>query len=137
MINMDVKPRILQIGTIVGKISNFEEIQEIQSPNKVDEFKGKMYGPLLVDTVNLNNEQKQQFTALLQKYQKVFAKHEFDIGTSNIIKHKIKLTNPSPIKQRPYKIPHTLRDECNRQVDQWLKQVLHNIVNRHGYPLCC
>jgi len=51
----------------------------------------------------------------------VFAKHEFDIGTSTIMKHSIQLTDSKPIKQRAYRTPHKLIEESDRQINQWLE----------------
>ena len=125
LINLDIKPRVMYPGTNMGKVEVYiiDEHKELKVR--------KLYEPLEVKTTTLTQKQQQKFTALLWKYEEIFAKHEFDIGTSNILQHKIDLTSTNPIKQRPYRVPHALQGECNRQVDEWLK---HGIIQHSASP---
>lgn len=46
-------------------------------------------------------EWKQRITAMLDSVPEVFAKNDLDFGCTDRIKHQIKLSDPSPFKQRP------------------------------------
>ena len=39
-----------------------------------------MYDKPVVDSPNLTQEEREEFMAVLQKYDHVFAKHEYDLG---------------------------------------------------------
>ena len=87
---------------------------ETNSTHVPSPLKGKVYGELKVTTPSLSYNQQRMFSTLLNRYAYVFAKHEFDIGTSTIMKHAIQLKENKPIKQRAYRTPHKLIEESDR-----------------------
>ncbi len=54
----------------------------------------------------LNQEQKNQITDLVLKYQDVFSKDDNDLGRCGLIKHRILMGDAAPISQRPYRTPY-------------------------------
>jgi len=102
-------------------ITETTQEERINSPNPPMPLKGKVYGELKVTTPSLNYDQQRMFSTLLNRYAYVFAKHEFDIGTSTIMKHSIQLKDNKPIKQRAYRTSHKLIEESDRQITQWLE----------------
>ena len=49
----------------------------------------------------LSEEWKKRITAKLNLMTEVFATHDLDYGCTKAVKHRIKLSDPTPFKQRP------------------------------------
>ena len=61
--------------------------------------------------------QKEQVTNLLKEYSCIFS----DLpGNTNLIEHKILLSNKEPIRKKPYPIPYHMRETVAEEVDQML-----------------
>ena len=59
---------------------------------------------------------------ILQKYEKLFAKHKEDIGRIKGTEHHIRLhPNTPPIARRPHRASQATRDEMNRQTNKLLE----------------
>jgi hypothetical protein len=69
----------------------------------------------------LNNEQRSQIRNVLEKFQSVFSKSEFDIGRTGKIKHRINVNN-KPIKQSPYSVPRHLKNVLYEKIDEMLEK---------------
>jgi hypothetical protein len=72
---------------------------------------------------SLNDEQKQKLRDLLNEYWMVFSRSDEDIGKVNpeFGQHDIKLTNDSPIKQRPYRTPFAKEAIIKESIDKMQK----------------
>ena len=72
---------------------------------------------------HLTNEQKQQLRELIDEYWMIFSRSDQDIGQVDEVygQHDIKLTDDTPIKQRPYKIPYAKEQVVNESVEKMLK----------------
>ena len=84
-----------------------------------------------LDESELPLENKLSLVKLLQCYHHLFAKDEYDLGMSTVVKHSIIVNHDTPIAQRPYRIPHALRDECGRQIKGMLD---HGIIRQSASP---
>ena len=62
--------------------------------------------------------------ALLKKNEDVFAKDEFDVGKSNILRAHIDTGGAKPVRQKPYRTPKVYRDEIKRQLDEMIQAKL-------------
>ncbi|GBP51588.1 hypothetical protein EVAR_42770_1 [Eumeta japonica] len=58
---------------------------------------------------------------LFQQYNKIFTVDVTDSVTSKV-KHEIKLTDDSPVYQRPFRLPQTQRKEVRKQLKKLLKE---------------
>ncbi|GBP63862.1 Retrovirus-related Pol polyprotein from transposon 17.6 [Eumeta japonica] len=67
---------------------------------------------------------------LFQQYQKIFTENVTDSVTTKT-KHEIKLTDDSPIYQRPFRLPQTQRTEIKKQLKKLLKE---NIIRPSDSP---
>ena len=56
-------------------------------------------------------ENKERAINLLAKYHDIFALEDGEIGCNEATKHKIEVTDPKPIKERPRNIPSGLLEE--------------------------
>ncbi|MGL4337185.1 MAG: retroviral-like aspartic protease family protein, partial [Turicibacter sp.] len=125
-VNFADKPLILKANTRIGQITPVQELPMDNIPEQV-----KRYSKPVVNSKILTKQQNQIMSNLLDKYECVFAKHEYDLGRTHVIEHEIPLTDPTPIKQRAYKIPHAYQGEVKRQIDLMLK---YNILRPSFSP---
>ncbi len=72
----------------------------------------------------LNEAQAAQVAKLLCNYSEVFSSSPNDIGLTNLVEHKIKLQDSTPIKQPARRKPIHMRDEEKRHVQDLLKRGL-------------
>ena len=63
------------------------------------------------------NQQTEVYTMLVN-YKSVFSSGETDIGHAAVTEHHIKLTNDTPIFQRPRRFPYRVADEIERQCQE-------------------
>ena len=56
-------------------------------------------------TSNWTEEQQQRVKEVIEKYSFLFAMGSLDLGRTNLIKHKIELTDYTPIKDHYRRIP--------------------------------
>ena len=91
---------------------------EIEQKDIIEEFEDR--GGRLIETVkkgtkkegkytigNMTKAQEQELENLLKRYKDIFAKDEYDLGRTDIVKHEIDTGDCKPIKQAAYKVnPH-------------------------------
>ena len=65
------------------------------------------------------SEQKQAWELLL-KWEHLFAQNDLDLGKTALIKHKIKLTNQTPFKERYRCIPPHMYDDVRAHIQEML-----------------
>jgi len=67
---------------------------------------------------SISSRQKREVSEVLQKHAKVFS----DIpGRTSVIKHVVKTTNDTPIRQRAYRTPHALKQKVKKEIDSMLQ----------------
>ena len=67
--------------------------------------------------VKLTKTQQEEMMSTLSKHKKVFS----DIpGKTNMIKHKIELTEKNPVRSRPYPLPYTMRANLKKEIKDML-----------------
>jgi len=108
--NFDIKNTEIKPNTKIGTITRVQQT----CSTKLKSCDVKKYDKPTVNSPNLTPEERKRFTKLLRKYDHLFAKHEYDLGKTHIIEHEIPLLDETPIKQRPYKIPYALQEECTK-----------------------
>lgn len=80
---------------------------------------------------DLDEEQTTKIKRILGNYRDVLT----DIpGKTNIGEHSIKLTDDEPIRQKPYPIPHAVRDEVRKEIDTMLEM---GIIRQSSSPYAC
>ena len=57
---------------------------------------------------------------LVQKYNMIFSKNDLDLGKTDKVKYKIKLTDPVPFKERYRKIPPNQYEEVRKHLQEML-----------------
>ena len=71
-------------------------------------------------TENLEDEEKEKFATLLNKYQDVFAKSSDDLGCTNRVKHTINTGTANPIRQPVRRQPYGKRDIERQEIQKML-----------------
>jgi hypothetical protein len=61
----------------------------------------------------LSEEQKSELMECLQDYREVFTNVP---GRTSVLEHRFVTTSDIPVRQKPYQIPHTLRDEVKNEL---------------------
>ena len=65
-------------------------------------------------------ENKERALNLWAKYYDIFALEDGEMGCTEATEHKIKVTDPKPVKERPRNIPSGLLEEVKDQIDHML-----------------
>ena len=79
----------------------------------------------------LEEEQQTEIKRLIGNFKDVLT----DIpGRTHLGEHKINLTDPDPVRCKPYPIPHALRKEVQKEVEMMLKM---GIVTKSVSPYAC
>jgi hypothetical protein len=127
MVNFSQEEKLLPAGLRLGTITEVKGIT-----NLIEESDETQMNPDLSVMAQWRNKlpirEAVQLTVLLRKYEDIFAKSEFDLGHTAVVKHAIPVESDTPIRQRPYRTPHRLQQEGERQI----KEMLHHNVIRHS-----
>ena len=123
VINLNTESKKVYRDTIVATIEpvNETEVEKINSINvveneKKDELPDHMTELFERSCENLDEEQKIVLKQLLMKYPDVFSKSKSDLGLTNLVEHKIDTGDAKPIKQRPYRIPLSKREQAEKEI---------------------
>ena len=71
---------------------------------------------------NFDENSQAEIFDLLQQYHDVFSKSEDDVGCTDMIEHRIKLTDETPVRQPDRRIPPALVPEVKKILNDWLHQ---------------
>ncbi|XP_026741885.1 uncharacterized protein LOC113503939 [Trichoplusia ni] len=105
---------------VLNTINNDLEIDQILTEN---------LSKLRLD--HMNNEERTKIQNLCKEYKDIFYSEKIPLSFSNEVKHHIRTVNEDPIFIRPYRQPHVINEEINRQVDKMLKD---NIIKESHSP---
>lgn len=78
-----------------------------------------------------SKQEEIRLKALVSKYIDIFQWTEYSTGRTNLVKHSINTGDHPPIKQVQYRVPQHLREEINKQLEEWLE---HGIIRRSSSP---
>ncbi|KAK7925333.1 hypothetical protein WMY93_007643 [Mugilogobius chulae] len=71
---------------------------------------------------DLSEQQQEQLSALLVKWEKVFAQHDEDFGRTNLVQHRIPTGDAAPVRERYRPIPPLLYKEVKSLLSGMLEQ---------------
>ena len=126
--NVSAKQITIPSRTVVCQIQLANMVPKLQTPKEQDpsEQKGKDNSWIL-DQLDLGEistwsvEQQQAAKKLLCEYSETFSKNDLDVGKCNILKHKIKLTDHQPFKERYMRIPPHLFEEMKQHLNEMVE----------------
>ena len=107
----DNESAVIQEGQSLGTVSSVVEL-----PSDEDELMSDDSEPISkIELPELNEKQRIQVLTAFSKMSKVFSVGEFDLGHANVTEHVIKLSDDTPIYQRPRRFSPPIADEIERQ----------------------
>ena len=103
-------------STVEDKIPELD-----RTPLKGEQLE-KLYDLIKLEegTSNWTEEQQQRAKEVIKKYSFLFAMESLDLGRTNLIKHKIELTDYTPIKDRYRRIPPHQYEEVRKHLKEML-----------------
>ena len=54
------------------------------------------------------------------------------LGETDVIQHRVKLIDDTPICCKPYPLPYAMREELQNEADSMLEMGVVTITHRHG-----
>ena len=70
---------------------------------------------------DLSEDQRRMLKDLIRRYPDVFTDMP---GETDVIQHRVKLTDDTPIHCKPYSLPYAMRDKLRNEVDSMLEMVV-------------
>jgi len=148
LLNATGTPRLLRNGTCLGtsepvqvvtddERNSEDEISDeteharqwtTQTGNASAEIVDSMIGSLPAD---LNDSQRDSVRELLETYQDVLSKDEYDVGRTDLVHHTIDTGEHRPIRQTLRRHPVTYLETIDQQVDEIIR---HDIVEPAASP---
>jgi len=93
-----------------------EPLQYRQTAQTIDDFPFKIN----MGNINLDTNNNDDLIRLFNKYQNVFSQDDNDIGSTDLVKHRIITQDDIPIKEPDRRIPPNLKSEVKKILQNWL-----------------
>ena len=127
------------IGVLRGVETVVDDSSELKFEVTCDEIKvtkvtpSNSSLPVPVDLSSFEGDDNQflQVQKLLEKHQDVFATHDYDLGDTNTVQHKIETTESEPISQTFRRIPPNQYEEVKKHTQKLLD---NNIIQESHSP---
>ena len=126
----------LNKGNVVAKVEPLgdAEVHEITS----DQYESVIAELSVKKDEQTKSKEHQMIEELLDRNADIFAKHEYDIGQTNLMKAHIETGDAEPIRKKMFRTPFALRDEVRRQIKEMLKVKLISPSNSSwSAPIFC
>ena len=125
--NMSQQTVVIPPSAILCQL-NAVDLEEM--PEQIVEETDSLVGVDLTDTQkDLTTEEFQNFKAKIEEWDSLFSKSDIDLGHTDLERHRIRLTDTEPFKQRFRRIPPGMFSE----LQQHLKQMLDSNVIRKSH----
>ncbi len=116
-----------------------EELEKVPTPTEVGKGIDKKKEELIKTSANLSQvpaEFKDRYMQLLLKYADVFSADPFDLGTTDVIKHKVNLKHKNPIHKKQFRLPWAHEKFVNDQTTELLKKrVIQPSTSPYNAPI--
>uniref|UniRef100_A0A914DQ94 RNA-directed DNA polymerase n=1 Tax=Acrobeloides nanus TaxID=290746 RepID=A0A914DQ94_9BILA len=97
------------------------EVAEKSAKSEVDRI-SKIVSLLEPHSSDLSNLQIGEFYALINEFSDVFALKDQDLTQTDLVMHKIELTNTTPVRLPPRPVPFKLREEVANMMQDYLER---------------
>ena len=130
-VKIPVKCRIGEVHLVQRVVPEAETCDEPRTPTE-ETATGEMCGshqvqddPFLAQfdeslKKHLDDTQVAEVRGLLDKWRCVFSQHDLDLGHTDQVKHRIRLTDDTPFKERHRRIPPSMIDEVRQHLQEML-----------------
>lgn len=82
---------------------------------------------------DLSEQGKMELQALVNEYDDIFSRGSGDLGRTNLVEHKIDTGDSPPIRQRPRRVPVSLREQVETQKEKMLQD---GVIEESDSPWC-
>ena len=115
LVNVSARERHIQPGAVICSLQavDVEATESVSTPNEDDSW-------LDLFTWPENPEHAQAIRDIVVRFRDVFSTHSLDYGHTDLVEHKIDLTDETPIKLRHRRIPPSMYDEVRQYLDELL-----------------
>ena len=140
-------PSHVKKGQVVGKISSISELPDVSDEVCPENDEGDPLSQ--VNLCDLSVQEQSKVLAMLNGVKSVFSTNEYDIGHANVTEHVIRLSDETPIYQRPRRFPPPVANEIERQcmelqaldiiepsVSPWNSPIVPIVKKGGGVRLC-
>ena len=79
---------------------------------------------------DLSQQQKKDITSLVKEFSEIFSSKP---GVTNLMEHKITLTDQEPVRSRPYPVPYALYPDMEKEIKAMLEM---GIIEPSDSPYC-
>ena len=125
--NMSARAMEIPAKTVVGQVIPTNQVPLVVHPTRTTaETNAKVPKGWVLEALDLQglrewpeSEQKQA-RELLLKWEHLFAQNDLDLGKTALIKHKIRLTDQTPFKERYRHIPPHMYDDVRAHIQEML-----------------
>ena len=124
------KDTVIKKGQVIAALSTIAEVP-INESEKQGDFHPAVDLMKEVPLLHLSEEQRRDIYAMLREHVKVFSCSDQDIGRAAVTEHQIKLTEDTPIYQRPRRFPPPVASEIENQCQELY---LQNIIEPSNSP---
>ena len=107
----------LKSGTCLGTVSTIVQLPEV---NSAVETASEVL-PSDIDLAHLHATEVAKMLDMMRNREAVFSKGDHDIGCTGLTQCKIELTDDTPIRFKPRRLPEPVANEIERQCDELLK----------------
>ena len=84
-----------------------------------------------------STEEQTRIRKLLIQYQDVFSKHEFDLGRTHLVEHRIDTGDAKPIAQPPRRVPFAFADAEKERIEKMLEaKLVRPSTSPWASPVC-
>ena len=109
---------IIKKGTAVARMVAANEVPEmVVADGAVGALPVQKVGAFWSQVLD---KREQRALNLLAEYHDIFTLEDGEMGCTEVAKHKIKVTDPKPFKERPRNIPSGLLEEVKDHLDHML-----------------
>ena len=108
-----------QAGAVRTAVQGENETLECSNNSTVPEHLQDLYER---SSKLLSQQESHQLKGLLVKFPDQFAKHEGDLGRTDLARHRIETGNAAPIKQRPRRLPIHQKEVADTEIESMLKR---------------
>ena len=125
--NMSSHAMEVPAKTVVGQVTPANQVPLVVHPTRTTaDTTNKSHNGWVLEALDLQGLQdwpeseQEQARELLLKWEHLFAQNNLDLGKTALIKHKIKLTNQTPFKERYRCIPPHMYDDVRAHIQEML-----------------
>ena len=125
--NMSLRAMEVPAKTVVGQVTPANQVPLVVHPTRTTvDTTTKSHNGWVLEALDLQGLQdwpeseQEQARELLLKWEHLFVQNDLDLGKTALIKHKIKLTNQTPFKERYRHIPPHMYDGMRAHIQEML-----------------